>query len=79
MRRASVVAGDGFGLFAWHAGAVAQLLQSTMDGDALYALVAPKPQGEVNPTCVADAPCTIERLDPPSLVARAYRPRQPFF
>jgi hypothetical protein len=56
-----------------------EVLQSTKDGDALYALVAPKPRGEVNPTCAADAPCTIERLDPPSLVARAYRPRPPFF
>jgi hypothetical protein len=56
-----------------------EILQSTRDGDALYALVAPKPQGEVNATCAADAPCTIERLDPPPLVARAYRPKPPFF
>jgi hypothetical protein len=47
-------------------------------GDALYALVAPAPQGEVDPTCAADAPCAIERLDPPPLVARAYRPKSPF-
>jgi hypothetical protein len=56
-----------------------EILQATRDGDALYALVAPAPQGEVNPTCAADAPCTIERLDPPPLVARADRPKSPFF
>jgi hypothetical protein len=56
-----------------------EILQSTRDGDALYALVAPEPQGEVDPTCAADAPCTIERLDTPSMVVRAYRPRSPFF
>jgi hypothetical protein len=56
-----------------------EILQSTRDGAALYALVAPRPQAEVDPTCAADAPCTIERLDAPPLVARAYRPRSPFF
>jgi hypothetical protein len=56
-----------------------EILQSTRDGDALYALVAPRPRAEVDPTCAADAPCTIERLDAPPLVARAYRPRSPFF
>jgi hypothetical protein len=56
-----------------------EILQATRDGDALYALVAPAPQGGVDPTCAADAPCTIERLDPPPLVARADRPKSPFF
>jgi hypothetical protein len=56
-----------------------EILQSTRDGDSLYALVAPKPQAEVDPTCAADAPCMIERLDAPALVARAYRPRSPFY
>jgi hypothetical protein len=56
-----------------------EILQSTRDGDALYALVAPPPQGEVDPTCAADAPCTVERLDTPPLVARAYHPTSPFF
>ena len=57
-----------------------EILQSTKDGDALYALVAPKPQGQVGAACDAPgAPCTIERLDPPALVARAYTPRSPFF
>jgi hypothetical protein len=58
---------------------VGEILQSTRDGQALYALVAPQPQGEVDPTCAADAPCTIERLDTPPLVAHAYRPRSPFY
>jgi hypothetical protein len=56
-----------------------EVLQSTRDGDALYALVAPKPQGEVDPTCAAEAPCTIERLETPPLVARAYKPKPPFY
>jgi hypothetical protein len=56
-----------------------EILQSTRDGDALYALVAPTPQGEVNPACALDAPCTIERLDTPALVARVYHPKSPFF
>jgi hypothetical protein len=40
---------------------------------------APAPQGEVDPTCAADAPCAIERLDTPPLVARADRPKSPFY
>jgi hypothetical protein len=57
-----------------------EVLQTTRDGDALYALVAPTPPREVDPACdVPGAPWTIERLDEPALVARAYRPLSPFF
>jgi hypothetical protein len=57
-----------------------EVLQTTRDGAALYALVAPTPQGEVDPACdVPGTPCTIERLGEPALVARAYRPLSPFF
>jgi hypothetical protein len=56
-----------------------EILQSTKDGDALYALVAPTPPVGAGATCAADAPCSIERLDTPPLVARVYHPKSPFF
>jgi len=57
-----------------------EVLRFAKDGDALYALVAPKPPDKVGPACDAPgAPCTIERIDTPALVPRPYAPHQPFF
>jgi hypothetical protein len=53
-----------------------EILDLARDGGALYALVAPKPQGETPPACT---PCTIERLDPPAMAPRHYEPHPPFF
>jgi hypothetical protein len=57
-----------------------EVLRFAKDGNALYALVAPKPPDKVGPACDAPgAPCTIERIDAPALVPRAYTPHSPFF
>jgi hypothetical protein len=53
-----------------------EILDLARDGGALYALVAPKPQGETPRACT---PCTIERLDPPAMAPRHYEPHSPFF
>jgi hypothetical protein len=56
-----------------------QVLQFAKDADALYALVAPEPQGEVEPACEPGAPCTIERLERPPLTTVIRRVGSPFF
>jgi hypothetical protein len=56
------------------------VLQFAKDGDALYALVAPEPKGEVRPACdVPGAPCTIQRTERPALTKTIRRPGSPFF
>ncbi len=55
------------------------VLQFAKDGGALYALVAPKPQVEVDPTCEPASPCTIERLERPPLTTVIRRVGSPFF
>lgn len=58
---------------------VGEVLQFAKDGRALYALVAPKPIGEVFPSCdVSDRPCTIERLDRPALTRPLRHPASYF-
>jgi hypothetical protein len=56
-----------------------ETLQLARDGQALYALVAPAPQTETDPTCKKPgAPCQIERLTTPALTPNHVRPRPPY-
>jgi hypothetical protein len=55
-----------------------EVLQIVHSGSALYALVAPAPKGEVDPTCSATEPCSIERLPVPKLKLEKWLPRSPF-
>jgi hypothetical protein len=57
-----------------------EILRFAKDRDALYALVAPKPQGEVAPTCDAPGePCLIERIDRPVMTPRRFTPQSPLY
>ena len=44
-----------------------EVLQIVHSGSALYALVAPTPNGEFDPTCSTAEPCSIQRLPAPKL------------
>jgi hypothetical protein len=55
-----------------------EVLQIVHSGSALYALVAPAPNGEVDPTCSTTAPCSIERLPAPKLKLEKWLPQSPF-
>lgn len=55
-----------------------EVLQVVHSGSALYALVAPAPNGEVDPTCSTTAPCSIERLPAPKLKLEKWLPQSPF-
>lgn len=57
-----------------------EIMRFTRDAGTLYALVAPPTTGYPGPQCdQPGAPCTIERLDQPTMVPKAYTPRSPFY
>ncbi|MEA2297336.1 MAG: hypothetical protein QOF77_272 [Solirubrobacteraceae bacterium] len=49
------------------------------DGATLYALAAPRPKDETNPTCTSSAPCQIVEIASPPLSPEPHRPTPPFF
>jgi hypothetical protein len=55
-----------------------EVLQVIHSGSALYALVAPTPKGEFDPTCTIAEPCSIERLQVPPLKLQSWLPQSPF-
>jgi hypothetical protein len=55
-----------------------EVLQVIHSRSALYALVAPVPKGEVDPTCRTAEPCSIQRLPTPTLKLEKWRPPSPF-
>jgi hypothetical protein len=48
------------------------------DGSALYALEAPTPSDETNPTCTVAAPCQIQQITPPDSQPARHKPDEPF-
>jgi hypothetical protein len=55
-----------------------EVLQVIHSGSALYALVAPTPKMEIDPTCTTAEPCSIERLQVPALKLETWLPQSPF-
>ncbi len=55
-----------------------EVLQIIRSESALYALVAPKPKMEIDPTCTTTEPCSIERLGIPALKPDKWLPQSPF-
>lgn len=49
------------------------------DGRALYALTAPTPPSDTNPTCTPAAPCALQQVSVPPLQAQRHTPTSPFF
>jgi hypothetical protein len=66
----------GNGVYGALPGVVLGLAQ---DGAKLYALLAPPPADQTNPTCTAAAPCPIEQIAPPApLKPEPHKPVSPF-
>ncbi|HEX4108210.1 MAG TPA: hypothetical protein VHX88_08765 [Solirubrobacteraceae bacterium] len=49
------------------------------DGSTFYALEAPKPASETDPSCSTALPCEIEQVEPPRLRPQTRKPGSPFF
>jgi len=78
--RVSVVDVDVQARRAMAGGTPAEIVQFANDGDALYALVAPKPAEQVQPGCdTPGAPCMLERIDQPVLAPARFARGSPFF
>jgi hypothetical protein len=57
-----------------------EVVQTARDGNALYALVAPKPQADSHPRCnVPAAPCVLQRVPDPALAPAPFKPHSPIF
>jgi hypothetical protein len=56
-----------------------EVLELAQDGGQLYALVAPKPQGQVLPSCSTASPCSLVALATPSLTPYTGGPGSIFF
>jgi hypothetical protein len=69
-------AATGNGSYGALAGNVLTLAQ---DGSSFYALEAPTPTTEIDPTCTTAAPCQIQRITLPALIPEPDRPTSPFF
>jgi hypothetical protein len=60
-------------------GLAATVLGLAKDGGTIYGLVPPAaPAGADSPSCSAAAPCALERIPQPRLIANRFRPVPPF-